>query len=89
MIWILALWCGFKLLGNVPGQPAYAVLLGVLAVSVGAVIHPVSVAAPTDLILVLLAFAAGLRLHRRNGPWLSGWCWAPLWCRFRLWNSID
>lgn len=68
MIWILALWCGFKLLGNVPGQPAYAVLLGVLAVSVGAVIHPVSVAAPTDLILVLLAFAAGLRQSPAQWP---------------------
>ena len=68
MIWILALWCGFKLLGNVPGQPAYAVLLGVLAVSVGAVIHPLSVAAPTDLILVLLAFAAGLRQSPAQWP---------------------
>lgn len=68
MIWILALWCGLKLLGNLPGQPAYAVLIGVLAVSVGAVIHPVSVAAPTDLILVLLAFAAGLRQAPAQWP---------------------
>ena len=68
MIWILALWCSLKLLGNLPGQPAYAVLIGVLAVSVGAVIHPVSVAAPTDLILVLLAFAAGLRQSPAQWP---------------------
>lgn len=39
----------------------YGVLIGVLVVILSAVIHPVSGSAPTDLLLVLLTFAAGLQ----------------------------
>ena len=61
MVWILALWCCLKLVRWLPSQPVYGVLIGVLAVILSAVIHPVSGSAPTDLLLVLLAFAAGLQ----------------------------
>ena len=73
MIWILAIWCGLKFLRWLPAQPLYGVLIGVLVVSLSAVIHPISGSAPTDLILVLLAFAAGLQQSKeqwRGGLWL-------------------
>ena len=73
MVWILALWCAGKLALRLPAQPVYALLIGILAVSVSAIIHPLSVSAPTDLILVLLAFAAGLQ--QSNRQWQIG-----LWC---------
>ena len=61
MIWILALWLALKFLRWLPVQPVYGVLIGVLAVILSGVIHPLSGSAPTDLLLVLLAFAAGLQ----------------------------
>lgn len=61
MVWLLALWCGLKFASRLPAQPAYGVLIGVLMVSLSAVLHPLSVSSPADLILVLLAFAAGLQ----------------------------
>ena len=73
MVWILAIWCGLKFLRWLPAQPVYGVLIGVLVVILSAVIHPVSGSAPTDLLLVLLAFAAGLQQTKdqwRIGLWL-------------------
>ena len=73
MVWSLCLWCGLKYLRWLPAQPVYGVLIGVLSVCISAVIRPISISAPTDLILVLLAFAAGLqqsRLQWRGGLWL-------------------
>lgn len=64
MVWILAVWLGLKFLRWLPSQPVYGVLIGVLAVILSAVLHPVSGSAPTDLLLVLLAFAAGLQQTR-------------------------
>ena len=61
MVWMLAIWCGLKFVRWLPSQPVYGVLIGVLVVILSAVIHPVSGSAPTDLLLVLLAFAAGLQ----------------------------
>ncbi|WP_255441149.1 O-antigen ligase family protein [Synechococcus sp. HK01-R] len=61
MVWLLALWCGLKFASRLPAQPAYGVLIGVLMVSLSAVLHPLSLSSPADLILVLLAFAAGLQ----------------------------
>ena len=61
MVWMLAIWCGLKFVRWLPSQPVYGVLIGVLVVILSAVIHPVSGSAPTDLMLVLLAFAAGLQ----------------------------
>lgn len=61
MVWILAIWIGLKFVRWLPAQPVYGVLIGVLSVILSAVIHPVSGSAPTDLLLVLLAFAAGLQ----------------------------
>ena len=64
MVWILAVWLGLKFLRWLPSQPVFGVLIGVLAVILSAVLHPVSGSAPTDLLLVLLAFAAGLQQTR-------------------------
>lgn len=73
MVWILAIWCGLKFLRWLPVEPVYGVLVGVLVVSLSAVIHPISGSAPTDLIFVLLACAAGLKQSEaqwRVGLWL-------------------
>ena len=73
MVWILALWSALKFVRWLPDQPVYGVLIGVLAVILSAVIHPVSGSAPTDLLLVLLAFAAGLQQNKdqwRIALWL-------------------
>ena len=73
MIWILAIWCGLKFLRWLPAQPLYGVLVGVLVVSLSAVVHPISGSPPSDFILVLLAFAAGLQQSKdqwRGGLWL-------------------
>ncbi|WP_186539327.1 O-antigen ligase [Synechococcus sp. BIOS-E4-1] len=73
MVLILAIWCGLKFLRWLPVEPVYGVLVGVLVVSLSAVIHPISGSAPTDLIVVLLAFAAGLKQSKdqwRVGLWL-------------------
>lgn len=73
MVWILAIWCALKLLRWLPAQPVYGVLIGVLVVILSAVIHPLSGSAPSDLLLVLLAFAAGLQQTKdqwRIGLWL-------------------
>ena len=73
MVWILAIWCGLKFLRWLPAQPVYGALIGVLVVILSAVIHPISGSAPTDLLLVLLAFAAGLQQTKdqwRIGLWL-------------------
>ena len=61
MIWILVIWCALKFARWLPSQPVYGVLIGVLTVILSALIHPISGSAPTDLLLVLLAFAAGLQ----------------------------
>ena len=61
MVGVLVLWIALKFLRWVPAQPLYGVLIGVLAVILSALIHPISESAPTDLLLVLLAFAAGLQ----------------------------
>jgi len=66
MVWILAVWLGLKFLRWLPSQPVYGVLIGVLAVILSAVIHPIGESAPTDLLLVLLAFAAGLQQTRNQ-----------------------
>ena len=59
MVLILVIWCGLKFLRWLPVEPVYGVLVGVLVVSLSAVIHPISGSAPTDLMLVLLAFVSG------------------------------
>ena len=66
MILVLAAWCGFKFASRLSDQPVYGVLLGVLMVSLSAVLHPLSMSSPADLILVLLAFAAGLQQSGRQ-----------------------
>ena len=72
-VWILALWCGLKLLSRLPKTPLYGVLIGVLLVSLSALFHPLTVSAPTDLVLVLLACAAGLQQTPRQWR-LAFWC---------------
>ncbi len=61
MILILTLWCILKFVNKSSEQPIYGVLIGVLIVSLGAIVHPLSISSPSDLILVLMAFAAGLQ----------------------------
>lgn len=61
MILILTLWCILKFVNKLSEQPIYGVLIGVLIVSFGALVHPLSNSSPSDLILVLMAFAAGLQ----------------------------
>ncbi len=65
-VWILALWCGLKLVTRLSKTPLYGVLIGVLLISLSALFHPLTVSAPTDLILVLLACAAGLQQTTRQ-----------------------
>lgn len=65
-VWILALWCGLKLFSRLSKTPLYGVLIGVLLVSLSALFHPLTVSAPTDLVLVLLACAAGLQQTPRQ-----------------------
>ena len=73
MVWILALWCGLKFVTRLPKTPSYGVLIGVLLVSLSALFHPLTVSAPTDLVLVLLACAAGLQQTPRQ--WRTAfWC---------------
>lgn len=67
MVCLLATWCALKFARWLPSQPVYGVLIGVLSIILSAVIHPVSASAPTDLLLVLLAFAAGL--HQSKDHW--------------------
>ncbi len=50
-----------------PRQPAYEVLIGVIAVSLGVVARLASVSPPAGMILVLVAFAAGL--NQTNQYW--------------------
>ena len=72
-VWILALWCGLKLVSRLSKTPLYGVLIGVLLVSLSAVFHPLTVSAPTDLVLVLLACASGLQQTTRQ--WRKAfWC---------------
>ncbi|AKN61753.1 hypothetical protein WB44_12340 [Synechococcus sp. WH 8020] len=61
MILILTLWCVLKFVNKLSEQPIYGVLIGVLMVSLGAIVHPLSTSSSSDLILVLMAFAAGLQ----------------------------
>lgn len=61
MILVLTLWCILKFVSKLPDQPIYGVLIGTLIVSFGAIVHPLSDSSPSDLILVLMAFAAGLK----------------------------
>ena len=72
-VWLLALWCGLKLLTRLPKTPLYGVLIGVLLVSLSALFHPLTVSAPTDLVLVLLACAAGLQQTPRQWR-IAFWC---------------
>jgi hypothetical protein len=72
-VWLLALWCGLKLVTRLPKTPLYGVLIGVLLVSLSALFHPLTVSAPTDLVLVLLACAAGLQQTPRQWR-LAFWC---------------
>ena len=72
-VWILTLWCGFKLVTPLPKTPSYGVLIGVMLISLSVLFHPLTVSAPTDLVLVLLACAAGLQQTPRQ------WCIA-FWC---------
>ena len=65
-VWILALWCGLKLVTRLAKTPLYGVLIGVLLVSLSALFHPLTISAPTDLVLVLLACAAGLQQTPRQ-----------------------
>mgnify|MGYP007060113396 CR=1 FL=1 len=75
-VWILALWCGLKLVSRLSKTPLYGVLIGVLLVSLSALFHPLTVSAPTDLFLVLLACAAGLQQTPRQLR-IAFWCrWA-------------
>ena len=67
MILILTLWCVLKFVNKLSEQPIYGVLIGILMVSLGAIVHPLSTSSPSDLILVLMAFAAGLR--QKNKYW--------------------
>ena len=61
MVCFLATWCALKFARWLPSQPVYGVLIGAISIILSAVIHPLSASAPTDLLLVLLAFAAGLQ----------------------------
>ena len=61
MVCLLATWCALKFARWLPSQPVYGVLIGAISIILSAVIHPLSASAPTDLLLVLLAFAAGLQ----------------------------
>lgn len=73
MVCLLATWCALKFARWLPSQPVYGVLIGVLSIILSAVIHPVSASAPTDLLLVLLAFVAGLQQskdHWRVALWI-------------------
>ena len=72
-VWLLALWCGLKLVTRLPKTPLYGVLIGVLLVSLSALFHPLTVSAPTDLVLVLLACAAGLQQTPRQWR-IAFWC---------------
>jgi len=72
-VWILALWCGLKLVTRLSKTPLYGVLIGVLLVSLSALFHPLTRSAPTDLILVLLACAAGLQQTSRQWR-VAFWC---------------
>ena len=72
-VWILALWCGLKLAIHLNNTPLYAVLIGVLLVSLSALFHSLTVSASTDLALVLLACAAGLQ--QTTLQWrVARWC---------------
>ena len=72
-VWILALWCGLKLVSRLSKTPLYGVLIGVLLVSLSALFHPLTISAPTDLVLVLLACAAGLQ--QTPPQWnIAFWC---------------
>jgi len=72
-VWILALWCGLKFASRLAKTPLYGVLIGVLLVSLSALFHPLTVSAPTDLVLVLLACAAGLQQTPRQWR-IAFWC---------------
>ena len=72
-VWILALWCGLKLATRLTNTPVYAVLIGVLVVSLSALFHPLTISTPTDLVLVLLACAAGLQQTPRQWR-VAFWC---------------
>jgi len=72
-VWILVLWCGLKLATRLAKTPLYGVLIGVLLVSLSALFHPLTISAPTDLILVLLACAAGLQQTPRQWR-IAFWC---------------
>ena len=72
-VWLLVLWCGLKLVTRLPKTPLYGVLIGVLLVSLSALFHPLTVSAPTDLVLVLLACAAGLQQTPRQWR-IAFWC---------------
>ena len=73
MIWILYLWCGLKFATHLRQNALYGILIGVLVVCLSGILHPISISAQTDLILVLLAFAAGLK--QTNTQWrISCWC---------------
>ncbi len=72
MVLLLFAWCFIKFWRQSLKQPLYVVLIGILATILSAVIDPVSISEPADLILVLLAFAAGLR--QTSGQWrISIW----------------
>ena len=67
MIALLSFWLAVKLLSSAQGNSLYLVLLGVLLVCVSTLIGQASVSSsPTDLIVFLLAFAAGLGRARRH-----------------------
>ncbi|MDB4683242.1 O-antigen ligase family protein [bacterium] len=72
-VWILALWCTLKLVTRLPKTPLYGVLIGVLLVSLSALFNPNTISAPTDLVLVLLACAAGLQQTPRQWR-IAFWC---------------
>ena len=72
MVLLLFAWCFIKFWRQSLKQPLYVVLIGILATILSAVIDPVSISEPADLILVLLAFAAGL--GQTSGQWrISIW----------------
>ena len=72
-VWILVLWCGLKLATRLAKTPLYGVLIGVLLVSLSALFHPLTISAPTDLVLVLVACAAGLQQTPRQWR-IAFWC---------------
>ena len=61
MVLLLFAWCFIKFWRHCPAQPLYIVLIGILSTILSTVIDPISISEPSDLILVLLAFAAGFR----------------------------